>query len=1163
MLKEATLRDVTLDDKYTLECGRIYLSGVQALVRLPLMQRARDRKAGLNTGGFISGYRGSPLGNYDSALWRAKSHLLAENIRFEPGLNEDLAATAVWGSQQVGLFPGADVQGAFGIWYGKGPGVDRSVDALKHANAAGTSRFGGVLALAGDDHGCQSSTLAHQSEQVFQAAMIPILNPSTVQEYLDFGLYGFALSRFSGCWIGFKAISETAESSASIDVDPDRLQFVSPIDFDAPQGGVHIRWPDPPLEAEARLHGPKMLAVAAFARANPIDRIVLDSAAPRLGILTTGKAYLDVRQALADLGLNDQRCRELGLRIYKVGLTWPLEVEGARRFAQGLKDVLVVEEKHGFIEQQFVHALYNMDASRRPSVVGKRDEHGAPLLPSQGELSPSMVARAIVARLDRLGASSQALVQRIARLESFELVAATPQIKSQRAPFFCSGCPHNTSTVLPEGSRAMAGIGCHSMAMWMPTRNTETVTHMGAEGANWIGQAPFTREKHVFQNLGDGTYTHSGLLAIRAAAVAKVNITYKILYNDAVAMTGGQSAEGSFTVPQIANQVAAEGAARIAIVSDEPGKYAGVTGLPAGTTIHDRQQLDAVQRELREVPGLTVLIYDQTCAAEKRRRRKRGQFPDPSKRVFINNLVCEGCGDCSTKSNCVSVRPLETELGRKRTIDQSNCNKDFSCVNGFCPSFVTVHGAEPRKARKPATAASQNPFAGLPEPSPVALNEPYNVLVTGIGGTGVITLGAILGMAAHLEGKGCTALDFTGLAQKNGAVMSHLRIALAPEDLSVTRIPMGGANLLIGCDMVVAAGAQALSRLENGVSRAVVNTALVPTAAFVMDGDVDFEEQGIFNTLRKVVGDQRLNLVDGSGIATALMGDSIATNLFMLGFAFQKGLLPVGLAALEKAIEINGAAVDANKRTFAWGRLAAHDPEQVTAAVRPSAVPQELPRTLADKVKYRIDFLTRYQDTAYAARYRDLIARVRDAESRCVPGRTDLWEAAALSLFKLMAIKDEYEVARLYTDGSFAADLERQFEGEYKLEFHLAPPLLAKRDSVTGHLKKRSFGPWVFRAFKVLARLKSLRGGSLDIFGYTPERRMERELLTHFEGLLDEILARLTPDNHVVAVELAKIPQTIRGFGHVKERSVTVARALEADLLATFENPSRLKVAAE
>jgi len=1163
MLKEAILPNVTLDDKYTLEHGRVYLSGVQALVRLPLMQRARDRSAGLNTGGFISGYRGSPLGNYDSALWRARSHLVAENVHFEPGLNEELAATAIWGSQQVGLFPGAEVQGVFGIWYGKGPGVDRSVDALKHANAAGTSRYGGVLALAGDDHGCQSSTLAHQSEQVLQASMIPILNPSTVQEYLDFGLYGFALSRFSGCWIGFKAISETAESSASIEVDPNRLQFVTPTDFEMPPGGVHIRWPDPPLEAEVRLHGPKMLAVTAFARANPIDRLVLDSPKARFGILTTGKAYLDVRQALADLGLNDERCRELGLRIYKVGLTWPLEVEGAKAFARGLMDVLVVEEKHGFIEQQFTQALYNMDASCRPSVVGKRDESGATLLPSKGELSPTLVARAIVSRLERLGAANATLAQRVARLESFEQIATTPQIKSVRSPFFCSGCPHNTSTVVPEGSRAMAGIGCHSMAMWMPTRRTEMITHMGAEGANWIGQAPFTREKHVFQNLGDGTYTHSGLLAIRAAAVAKVNITYKILYNHAVAMTGGQSAEGGFTVHQIAAQVAAEGAARIAIVSDESGKYAGVTGFPVRTTIHDRTDLDTVQRELRDIPGLTILIYDQTCAAEKRRRRKRGEYPDPDKRIFINHLVCEGCGDCSAKSNCVSVRPLETELGRKRTIDQSNCNKDYSCLNGFCPSFVTVHGGKLRKAKKQGAKVSRDPFADLPEPTQPPLNEPYNVLVTGIGGTGVITLGAILGMAAHLEGKGCTALDFTGLAQKNGAVMSHLRIAPNPDDLSVTRIPVGGADLLIGCDMVVAAGAQGLSRLENGVSRAVINTALVPTASFVTDGNVDFEEQQILDALRTAVGPKGLDLIDGTRIATALMGDSIATNLFMLGFALQKGLVPVSLAALERAIEINGAAVDANKQALAWGRLAAHDLAQVEAALTPNVLSLELPKSVETRVNYRADYLTRYQDAAYAARYSSLVSRVREAETRSVPGSTDLWEAVALSLFKLMAIKDEYEVARLYTDGAFLANLQQQFEGDYRLEFHLAPPLLAARDPATGHLKKRAFGPWAFCAFKLLARIRGLRGGAFDIFGRTAERRMERQLLVDYEKLLEKLMTGLTPDNHAVAVELAKLPQTIKGFGHVKERNVQTARDLQAALIAKFDDPYLLKVAAE
>lgn len=1163
MLNEAVLHEVTLDDKYVVERGRIYLSGIQALVRLPLMQRQRDQLAGLNTGGFISGYRGSPLGNYDTALWRAKSHLVAHNVHFEPGLNEDLAATSVWGSQQVGLFPGANVQGVFGIWYGKGPGVDRSVDALKHANAAGTSRFGGVLALAGDDHGCQSSTLAHQSEQVLQAAMMPILNPSTVQEYLDFGLYGFALSRFSGCWVGFKAISETAESSASIDVDPNRMQFVTPTDFDMPPGGLHIRWPDPPLEAEARLHGPKMRAVAAFARANPIDRIVLDAPGPRFGIVTTGKAYLDVRQALADLGLNDEQCKTLGLRIYKVGLTWPLEVEGARRFADGLTDILVVEEKQGFIEHQLVQALYNMDAGHRPSIVGKRNEAGAPLLPSEGELSPTLVARAIVSRLEKLGASSAQLLQRVARLESFEAVATAPQIKSQRSPFFCSGCPHNTSTVLPEGSRAMAGIGCHAMVNGIPARNTQTITHMGAEGTNWIGQAPFTSEKHVFQNLGDGTYTHSGLLAIRAASAAKVNITYKILYNDAVAMTGGQSAEGGFTVAQIAAQVAAEGAARVVIVSDEPGKYAGTSSFPMGTTTHDREELDAVQRELREIPGLTVLIYDQTCAAEKRRRRKRGQFPDPAKRIFINQRVCEGCGDCSSKSNCVSVKPLETEMGRKRVIDQSNCNKDFSCVNGFCPSFVTVHGGALRKGRKPETASAADPFTLLPMPTPRPLTEPYNVLITGIGGTGVITLGALIGMAAHLEGKGCTALDFTGLAQKNGAVMSHLRIAPHPEDLSVTRIPVGGANLLIGCDIVVAAGAQALSRLENGVSRAVINTTLVPTAAFVTDGDVDFEMAAMLKMLTNAVGANRLDLLDGSRMATALMGDSIATNLFMLGYAFQKGLLPLGLAALEKAIEINGAAVDANKRTFAWGRLAAHDPARIEATIQPDRAIEPAQRTLAERIQLRIDFLTNYQDATYAGRYRDFVARIQSIETQRTPGRTDLTEAVALSLFKLMAIKDEYEVARLYAEEPFIADLERQFEGDYKLEFHLAPPLLAKRDAQTGHLKKQTFGPWVFKVFKVLARLRGLRGTRFDVFGYTAERRMERQLLSDFETMLEQLVATLSPGNHAIAVELAQLPQSIRGFGHVKERNVEAARAREVNLRAAFNNPAVLTMAAE
>jgi indolepyruvate ferredoxin oxidoreductase len=1149
------LKQTSLADKYVLDSGRVYLSGIQALVRLPMIQRRRDAAAGLNTAGFISGYRGSPLGVYDNALWQAKSFLAANNIQFQPGLNEDLAATAVWGSQQVNMFDGANVDGVFGIWYGKGPGVDRSLDALKHANAAGSSRHGGVLALAGDDHGCQSSTLAHQSEQVFVSAMIPILNPATVQEYLDFGLYGFAMSRFTGCWIGFKAISEAVESSASVYVDSDRVKIVLPTDFEMPPDGLNIRWPDPPLDSEHRLHGPRMAAVAAFARANPLDHIVLDSKPARFGIIATGKAYLDLRQALSDLGISDSAARDLGLRIYKVGLTWPLEREGALRFARGLQDVLVVEEKRGFIEDQLVKILYNLDASERPTIVGKIDESGAPLLPSEGELSPTLVARAIVARLKRLGVPGQTFDQRLSRLESFEQISLTPPPKTQRTPFFCSGCPHNTSTRVPDGSRAMAGIGCHGMALNIPARRTATITHMGAEGVNWIGQAPFTKEKHIFQNLGDGTYTHSGLLAIRAAAAAGINITYKILYNDAVAMTGGQSAEGGFTVNQIAAQVAAEGARRVVVVSDDPDKYpAGY--FPSGITTHHRDELDQVQRTLRDIEGLTVLIYDQTCAAEKRRRRKRGLMVDPPKRVFINDLVCEGCGDCSETSNCVSVKPLETEFGRKRQIDQSNCNKDYSCLNGFCPSFVTVENGTLRRVKKRAVEVAHDPFAALPLPEPKPLNQPYGILVTGIGGTGVITIGALLGMAAHLEGKGCTVLDFTGLSQKNGAVMSHVRLAAQPEDLAAVRIAPGGADLLLGCDMVVSASPSAMSRIEHGVTRAVVNEDLQPTAAFVGNTDIDFETAAMRRSLRQAVGEKGIDFIDATEIATALMGDSIATNSFMLGFAFQKGLVPLSLAAIERAIELNGAAVEMNKRALAWGRLTAHDPAEVVRTIKPAAREPVEVLTLDDMVARRSDFLVAYQDEAYARRYRDLVARLARAETERAPGRKGLAEAVAANLFKLMAYKDEYEVARLYTDGSFHERLRRQFDGDYTLKVHLAPPLFSPRDPVTGRLQKRAYGPWMFKAFGVLARMKKLRGTAFDVFGYTEERRTERRLIEDYVTMLQEVMRDLTPENHKIAVQLARIPEQIRGFGHVKEKNIASAKANEADLFQAFRKPA-------
>jgi indolepyruvate ferredoxin oxidoreductase len=1158
------LAAVTLDDKYTLPSGRIYLSGVQALVRLPMMQHQRDRANGLNTGGFISGYRGSPLGVYDNALWQARPFLKQHNIHFQPGINEDLAATSVWGSQQLHLFPGAAVEGVFAIWYGKGPGVDRSTDVLKHGNSAGSSPHGGVICVAGDDHGCQSSTLAHQSEQIFQAAMIPILNPATVQEYLDFGLFGFALSRFSGCWVGFKAIAETVESSASVDADAKRIEIIVPPDFEKPPGGLNLRWPDPPLDAERRLHGPKMAAVAAFVRANRIDQTLIHPSQPRFGIITTGKAYLDVRQALADLGLDDRAASALGIRLYKVGLTWPLEAEGARRFAYGLKDVLVVEEKRGFIEDQLVRLLYNMDAARRPSVVGKEDESGAPLLQSCGELTPALVARAIVRRLKRLGIDSAQLDQRLARLDVFEKMSDAPLPKTQRTPFFCAGCPHNTSTRVPEGSRAMAGIGCHFMATFIPARHTATTTQMGGEGANWIGQTPFTQERHVFQNLGDGTYSHSGLLALRAAAAAGVNITYKILYNDAVAMTGGQPVEGQLTVPQITRQVASEGAKRVVVMSDEPEKYPANAGFAPGVELRHRDELDAVQKSLRETPGLTVLVYDQTCAAEKRRRRKRGQFPDPPKRIFINDLVCEGCGDCSEKSNCVAVRPLETVFGRKRAIDQSTCNKDFSCLKGFCPSFVTVHGGSVRKLRGDPVSTASDPFAALPQPKLRPLGEPYGILITGIGGTGVITLGALLGMAAHLEGKGCTVLDFTGLSQKNGAVMSHVRLAPGPADLHAVRIAAGGADLLLGCDMVVAASPAALSRVEYGTTHAVVNSHLAPTAAFVINPDIDFETVAMQRAIRAAAGEAGSEFVDGTGLATALMGDSIATNLFMLGFACQRGLVPLSLAAIERAIELNGVAVDSAKSSFAWGRLAAHNPAAVEGLARPSIGAEPLePPGLAALIERRAAFLVDYQDEAYAQRYRALVAQAEAAEKARARGRTGFAEAVARGLFKLMAYKDEYEVARLYTSGAFLEQLRQQFEGEFKLEFHLAPPLLARRDRFTGELQKRRYGPWMFRVFALLARLRGLRGTAFDLFGRSEERRIERRLIVEYETVISELAASLAPENHALAVEIAEIPEQIRGFGHIKERNRLKAKGREAALLAAFRRPAPAATAAE
>jgi indolepyruvate ferredoxin oxidoreductase len=1150
------LAAVSLDDKYALESGRVYLTGTQALVRLPLLQRQRDVAAGLNTGCFISGYRGSPLGGFDQALWGARRFIEHNHIKFSPGINEEMAATAVWGSQQIGLFPGAKYDGVFAIWYGKGPGVDRSGDALKHGNSAGTAPYGGVLAIAGDDHTCKSSTLAHQSELAFIDAAIPVLNPAGIEDILDLGIHGWAMSRYAGCWVGFKTVAETMDSSASVAVGPERVTIALPADFEMPMGGLNIRWPDPPLDQEHRLHRYKLDAARAFARANRLDRIVIDSKRPRIGIVTTGKSYLDLRQSLEDLGIDEAFADRIGLRVYKVAMPWPLEPEGVRRFAEGLEEILVVEEKRGVIEPQLKEQLYNWPANLRPQIFGKYDDHDNWILPSNGELSPAQVSRAIGQRFARFDPTG-GLAERTALLDARERKNSGIVVPFARTPYFCSGCPHNTSTKVPEGSRALAGIGCHYLSQFMD-RSTATFSQMGGEGAAWIGQAPFVETAHVFANIGDGTYMHSGILAIRSAVAAKVRMTYKVLFNDAVAMTGGQPLDGGLTVPAVARQLSAEGVGPIVIVSDEPEKYAPGTDFPANATIRHRDELDQVQRELREMQGVTAIVYDQTCAAEKRRRRKRGRFPDPQKRVVINDLVCEGCGDCSTQSNCLSVVPVETEFGRKRTIDQSSCNKDFSCLKGFCPSFVTVEGGSLRQRK--AGDTGEDGLSALPEPALPALTEPYGILVAGVGGTGVVTIGALLGMAAHLEGKGVSVLDQIGMAQKGGAVLTHIRIAETPAALHAVRIAHGAARLLVGCDLVVAAGAEATAALDPATSRAIVNSYETITGDFTRNPDLAFPGRDLRRAVEAASGADNTEFLDVTRLATGLLGDSIATNLFLLGYAYQQGLVPVTSEAIEQAIALNAVAVDFNLSAFRWGRRAVIDRalvERRAAPARATPANHQLSETLDETIARRVAFLTEYQNAAYAARYAALVAKVREAEAVAVTGTNSLAEAAARALFKVMAYKDEYEVARLYAESDFRQRVAEQFEGDYTLKFHLAPPILGNRDPRTGHLKKRDFGPWMLTAFGVLAKLRFLRGTGFDIFGRTPERRAERALLAEYQARLDEICAGLTPANHAVAVELAAVPLDIRGFGHVKEAALEKARGKTEALAARFRAPPR------
>ncbi len=1150
----------TIEDKWTVERGRVYLTGTQALIRLLMLQRQRDVLAGHNTAGFLSGYRGSPLGGVDLTAWKARRHLERNHVHFVPGVNEDLAATSVWGSQQVNMFAGARYDGVFGMWYGKGPGADRCGDVFKHASAAGTSPLGGVIAACGDDHGAKSSTLPHQSDHLLKASLIPVLFPSSVQEYLDLGLHAYAMSRYAGVWVGFKCVTEVVEASSSVIVDPERVQIRLPEDFRMPPGGLNIRWPDSPLEMEARMLDHKLYAALAYCRSNGLNATTIDSPHARFGIVASGKAYLDTRQALADLGLDEDSCRQVGIRVFKCSMVWPLEAHSISAFAEGLTEILVIEEKRQVIEYQLKEELFQWLGSgkRIPRVIGKFDEkdggewavpQGNWILPAHYEFSPAIVAKAIAARIRKLELPADVRARidaRIAVIKDKERALAAPAVLAERIPYFCPGCPHNTSTRVPEGSRAVAGIGCHYMVTWMD-RNTSTFSQMGGEGVAWIGQAPFTSERHIFANLGDGTYFHSGSLGIRAAVSAQVPITYKILFNDAVAMTGGQPIDGVLTVPQVTRQLAAEGVRKIVVVTPEVDKYRSDDAFAPGVRVEPRARLDAVQRELREYPGVSALIFDQTCAAELRRRRKRGTAQDPPRHVVINEAICEGCGDCSTASNCLSVEPVETEFGRKRRINPSSCNKDFSCLDGFCPSFVTVEGG---RLRRPSGAGSTPPPIAR-FPAPVALAERnYGILVAGTGGTGVVTIGQILGMAAHLEGRGVSVLDMAGLAQKGGAVHSHIQIAARPERLYATRIAMGEADLLLGCDLIVSSGTEVLGKFQRGRTRALVSSSELPTAAFVHDREWRFPAARLMDQVRGALAeDADLAVLDAQNLATALLGESIFANPLLLGAAWQKGWLPLRYESLVRAIELNGVGVEQNRCAFEWGRAAVADPAAVAAAAAPrGAAAAPAATTLEEIVSVRAQFLTRYQGRHLARRYAELVDRVARAERSGCAGTTELAQAVARNYFKLLAVKDEYEVARLHRDPQFRARISESFEGGYRVHYHLAPPLLARRDPRTGVARKMRFGPWLGAVFAVLAPLRFLRGTVLDPFGHTDERALERSLVREYEELVAELLARLHPDNRDSAARMARFPEDIRGFGHIKRQSADRARAQLAQL---------------
>ena len=1128
-----SLRNVTLDDKYSLDAGTVFISGAQALARLPMLQAQIDRAAGLNTAGFISGYRGSPLGHLDMTLWRVKDKLAEHNVQFQPGVNEDLAATAVAGTQQLSLLPEPACDGVFSMWYGKGPGVDRSMDAFKHANFAGTHPNGGVLLVYGDDHPGKSSTVSHQSEHALAAQLIPSLYPASVREFFRFGLLGWAMSRYSGAWVGLKTVNETVEQTATCSWEPEQFVVHTPPVDDAAmvhnRGSLADRIENERIALEDRL-----ARVQAFVRANGIDEVVIESGDRRLGIVTSGKTYLDVRHALELLGIDDRQAERYRLAVYKVGCIWPLEPTGARSFARGLDELLVVEEKKPLIEQQLATLLFN--DSERPVLSGKRTPDGAEQLSSVVPLQPRDIALALVARLTSLGLADAALLARVELLRG-RSAGALAGGGPARMPFFCSGCPHNRSTKIPEGSHAMVGTGCATMEVFFrPDRLVPA--QMGGEGANWIGLAPFTSSPHIFQNMGDGTYFHSGLMSIRAAVAAGVNITFKILYNDAVAMTGGQQVDGPLSPEAMAVQLLAEQVRRCVIVTENPGRYDSVSMLPQGVDVLHRDELDCIQRELREVEGCTVIIYEQTCAAEKRRRRKRGQMPDPEQRMFIYDPVCEGCGDCSQQSNCVSIQPLETAMGTKRKIDQFSCNKDFTCNHGFCPSFITVRGGRPRKGESLIARAD---VSELPIP-PVAGADgrSFNVMVAGIGGTGVVTVAAVLGMAAHLERRACSVFDMTGLAQKNGAVYSHLKVAA--DDTSIVTAAVTEADLVLAFDLVAATGPESYRTVDKATTRFVGDSSVAPLPTFQIDQSAVVDGRVLLDQVTGDIGADRVHVIDARRLAATVLGDSIMSNFLLLGYAAQLGLLPVSVAALRQAIELNGVSVEGNLQALDVGRLAAHDPaamEQLTAPQTDPATP--VPSSLEEIVAHRVAHLTAYQDAGYADRYREAVRAMAAAESTRVPGRTELQEAVARNYAKLLAYKDEYEIARLYSSAEFAVQLQAEFEGDYELAFNFAPPLLARNDPLTGRPRKIEFGSWVRPILRALASLRGLRGSAADIFGYTAERRLERRLIADYEAWMDNVIERVTPDQYTLAVQLLGLPDGIRGFGPVKTASAELA----------------------